>query len=103
LQHDLKSILIAAVALSLGIGTAIAGNADHSVDKKGSPPGFSEGNKTGWDNGNEPPGWDNGQRQGFNNEDDPPGLQKNQMFPTTERKTISGTTLVVIEAEGTTQ
>jgi hypothetical protein len=73
----MKSVLIAAVALSLSIGTAIAGNADHpGFDKKGNPPGFSEGNKTGWDNGNEPPGWDNGQKQGWNNEDSPPGLQK---------------------------
>ena len=77
MEISMKRMLIATVALFVGFGTATAGNTDHpNFDKKGNPPGFSEGNKTGWDNGNEPPGWDKGEKQGWNNEDSPPGLQK---------------------------
>lgn len=31
----------------------------------GLPPGFSEGNKTGWNGGSTPPGWDKGKKKGW--------------------------------------
>lgn len=73
----MKSVLIAAVALVLGIGTAAAGTDNHKFDK-GHPPGFSEGNKTGWDYDKHPPGWDEdrGIKQGWDEKKDhPPDLE----------------------------
>jgi len=69
----MKTALIAAAAMLLGIGVAAAGTDHPNSDK--TPPGFSEGNKTGWDKGKEPPGWDKGLKQGWNDEDSPPGLE----------------------------
>jgi hypothetical protein len=39
-----------------------------------SPPGFSKGNKTGWNGGSVPPGWSKGKKKGWNGQTVPPGL-----------------------------
>jgi hypothetical protein len=71
----MKFALITAAAVLLGIGSAAAAT-DHPNFHKGNPPGFSQGNKTGWGTGKhrEPPGWDRGEKQGWNG-NRPPGLQ----------------------------
>lgn len=40
------------------------------------PPGFSKGNKKGWNGGYTPPGWSQGNKNGWNGGDTPPGLSK---------------------------
>jgi hypothetical protein len=39
-----------------------------------SPPGFSQGMKTGWRGGSVPPGWSKGKKTGWNGRGVPPGL-----------------------------
>jgi hypothetical protein len=75
MEMRMKRLLIAAAALALGMGAAVAGTDDHKFDKN-QPPGFKQGNKTGWDNGDHPPGWDQGKKEGWDKEDRPPGLAK---------------------------
>ena len=38
------------------------------------PPGFSQGGKTGWNNGSVPPGWSKGKKKGWRGRNVPPGL-----------------------------
>ncbi|MFH1031412.1 MAG: hypothetical protein V1767_02445 [Chloroflexota bacterium] len=40
------------------------------------PPGFSKGNKKGWNGGYTPPGWSQGNKNGWNGGYTPPGLSK---------------------------
>jgi hypothetical protein len=37
------------------------------------PPGWSHGNKNGWDGGDNPPGWSQGEKKGWDGGDTPPG------------------------------
>ena len=68
----MRFILVAAAAILLGGAYAVAGP-DHPHSDKSNPPGFDEGNKTGWDNG-KPPGWDEGNKEGWEHKR-PPGLE----------------------------
>ena len=40
------------------------------------PHGWSQGKKTGWQNGDTPPGWSHGKKTGWNAKSTPPGLAK---------------------------
>lgn len=39
-----------------------------------SPPGFSQGHKTGWNGASVPPGWSKGRKKGWKGYTVPPGL-----------------------------
>jgi hypothetical protein len=43
-----------------------------------SPPGWSQGDRKGWDGATTPPGFDNGNRAGWSTGTLPPGIQKKQ-------------------------
>jgi len=42
------------------------------------PPGFSQGQKKGWEGENTPPGWSEGKKKGWDDESTPPGLSKKE-------------------------
>ncbi len=42
------------------------------------PPGWSHGNKMGWQGGETPPGWSKGEKTGWGGKEAPPGLMKKQ-------------------------
>jgi hypothetical protein len=81
----MKRLLIAAAACGLAIGTAAAGTDDQKFDNN-HPPGFKEGNKTGWDDSRHPPGWDQGEKKGWDGEKHPPGLAKKDDYKDPDRK-----------------
>jgi hypothetical protein len=70
----MKHAFVFVTATMLGIGAAAAGTDDNKFDY-GKPPGFKQGEKTGWGDEKTPPGWDRGEKQGWNDEERPPGLQ----------------------------
>ena len=71
----MRYALVAATTMLLGLGWVAAGT-DHPHSDKANPPGFDEGNKTGWESGR-PPGWSEGNKQGWDNKR-PPGLKSNK-------------------------
>lgn len=42
--------------------------------KWATPPGWTSGEKTGWNGGSTPPGWSRGRKAGWGGEQMPPGL-----------------------------
>jgi hypothetical protein len=72
MEMRMKRVFIAVAALALGTGAAVAGTDDNN---KAHPPGFKEGNKTGWDDGRHPPGWDQGEKKGWDGDNHPPGRE----------------------------
>jgi hypothetical protein len=59
----------------MGGGGGGAGLGGHAPTWQGSsPPGFSQGTKTGWRGGSVPPGWSKGKKTGWNGRGVPPGL-----------------------------
>lgn len=50
-----------------------------AVEKPPVPPGFSHGEKNGWQGGDTPPGWSQGRKTGWDGEDMPPGLNKDNV------------------------
>ena len=42
----------------------------------GFPPGFTHGNRTGWNGSNTPPGWSRGSKKGWGTGTMPPGLSR---------------------------
>ena len=69
----MRQAVVFVVATMLGIGAAAAGTDDNKFDN-GKPPGFKQGEKTGWGEGKMPPGWDQGKKQGWDEKNRPPGL-----------------------------
>lgn len=59
-----------------GVNGAATGPGASSNSTWTTPPGFGEGNKTGWkdEKGVEPPGWDHGNKLGWGGQSLPPGL-----------------------------
>jgi hypothetical protein len=50
---------------------------DEEEEEEGkTPPGWSHGNKNGWNGGDNPPGWSNGEKEGWGEGDTPPGWSK---------------------------
>ena len=63
------SVLIATVGL--GSSSVLAKGGGHGG---GMPPGFSEGEKKGWEGQDAPAGWSEGKKKGWGEADVPPGL-----------------------------
>lgn len=76
----LAASLVAAMTLGAGMaGSAFAkndggGSGGHGGFVNGMPPGFTHGNKHGWNGGSTPPGWSHGKRKGWNGGATPPGF-----------------------------
>ena len=68
-----RAFLAAACALLIAIVAGIAVSQAAGKGKwNGSPPGWSKGERKGWE-GNQPPGWSKGKRKGWDGYQVPPG------------------------------
>ena len=77
LAFSLPILAIAATHVSArgGPGGGPPGHAGGPPTWQGSsPPGFSQGGKTGWNDGSVPPGWSKGKKKGWRGRNVPPGL-----------------------------
>ena len=54
--------------------------------KKGTPSGFTKGEKTGWKEKKTPPGWSQGNKKGWNEAEMPPGLSDKRAEVTEDGK-----------------
>ncbi len=52
--------------------------AEQNEIEHGTPPGWSKGEKKGWDGEETPPGWSKGGKKGWDGEDAPPGFSKGE-------------------------
>lgn len=66
----LATACAALLAITAGVTTSQAAGKGKWT---GSPPGWTKGERTGWDGRHQPPGWSKGRRTGWEGQRTPPG------------------------------
>jgi hypothetical protein len=84
-MRDLFAATASAAVIGLALGSAVPAFARGGLGGPGGgpfasgsgfPPGFSQGNRTGWNGGSTPPGWSHGTKKGWGTGTMPPGLSR---------------------------